>query len=402
MSYKRIAVIAYHTCPLSDEKNAEIGGMNVYVLELSKELARKGCIVDIYTRSVNKNSPKIVNVSQNLRVIHLRGGEQAIFPKKQLEEYIPEFFTNIDKFIGEESITYDLVSCHYYLSGLIGLEIKRKYKIPMLITFHTIAIMKNLVARGKDEMENADRIKHEVLLTQKADKVIATSDIDKEYLNTLYNCPLDKISVLIPGINFELFKPIDKTKSKKIIKADLDHKLILFVGRIVPLKGIDMLFYAIKILIKQNPDLKFCLWIVGERSKEAERLEEVQKLLGITTYIRFVGMKRQEELPYYYNASEIVIMPSQYESFGIIALESMACGTPVITTDVTGISELFDKKHESLVTSAHNPILLSKKIKNLLMDENEHQKISHEVFEKVQDLGWDKVVGKFINILNNL
>ena len=404
---KRIAIISYHKCPLSDEKNTEIGGMGIYILELSKELVKKGYIIDIYTRFVDKNSPKIIEVLPNLRVIHIKDSDQLNVHKKDLALFIPEFLNNFYKFIEGEKLEYNLISCHYYLSGLAGLEIKNKYKIPMFITFHTLALMKNLVARDEEEKEDIERIKAEILLVQKADKIIATSKADKEYLYTLYNCPINKIFVLIPGVNLNLFKPIDKKSAKKIIKADPGHRLILFVGRIVPLKGIDVLFYALKIILEKNPKLDLCLWVVGGEnmgkrgkwSNELIRLEQIRKLLGITTFVKFVGQKDQSELPNYYNASEIVIMPSNYESFGIIALEAMACGVPVITTNAAGVSDIFDKKHESLITSAGNPILLAKKIKNLLSDKKQYEKISHEVYEKVQDLGWEHVAEKFIEIL---
>lgn len=401
---KRIAVISYHQCPLSDETNAEVGGMGIYVLELSRELAKKGFKIDIFTRSSEQNTPKIVKVSQNLRVIHLSDSKTNIH-KKKLREYIPEFLKSFYEFVNEEELKYDLISAHYYLSGLVGLEIKRKYNIPLFVTFHTLSLMKNLVAKDAEEKEDIERIKAEVMLAKKADKIIATSDTDKEYIHTLYNCSSEKIEVLIPGIDLNLFRPFDKLRAKKNIKADEDHKIILFVGRIVPLKGLDVLFYAIKILLEKNPKVNFCLWIVGENkikfSKELKRLEELKKLLGIHTYVRFLPMKKQNELPAYYNASELVIMPSNYESFGIIALEAMACGVPVITTDVTGIADLFDKKHESLITSASNPIMLSRKINNLLTNKEEYQKVSREVYEKVQDLGWERVAEKFIDILNN-
>ncbi|MCL4417287.1 MAG: glycosyltransferase, partial [Actinobacteria bacterium] len=175
---QRIAVISYHTCPLSDERNAEIGGMNTYVLELSKALAEQGYIIDIYTRCVDKNSPKIVEVSTNLRVIHLIAGDPIDIPKKELFKHIPEFKNNLYDFMGKEKISYDIISAHYFLSGLIGLKLKKKIKVPLVVTFHTLALMKNLVARNEDEKEDLQRIKSELLLTKQADKIIATSEND--------------------------------------------------------------------------------------------------------------------------------------------------------------------------------------------------------------------------------
>lgn len=377
---KKIAVLSYHTCPLSDEQDAQIGGMNTYVLELSKALAQKGHVIDIYTRLVDKNTPQIVSVSSNLRVIHCQ---------------------DIQNFIQQEKIRYDLLSAHYYLSGLAGLAIKKKYHIPLFITFHTLALMKNLVAR-RDEKADLTRIKAELMLSKKADKIIATGESDLEYIHTLYSAPLKKIFLLSPGVNLKLFRPINKLKAKEVIKANPDHKIILFVGRIEPLKGLDVLLYAIKILVQRNPKLQFCLWIVGGTwSEEVIRLNELKLLLGIHAYVKFVGQKNRAELPYYYSSSEVVVMPSQYESFGIAGLEAMACAVPVIITDVTGISNILGKKHHPLLTSASNPILLAKKIKNLLTNREEHKQMSEEVFKKVQNLGWENVATNFTQIIES-
>lgn len=409
MRYKRLAVISYHTCPLSDSEGNEIGGMNVYVIELCKRLAEKGYGVDIYTRSQDKNSQKIVRVLDNLRVIHIIGGKEENVEKKKLVNYIPEFIKNLYNFVDKNDIVYDLVYSHYYLSGIIGLRIKEKYNIPLFVTFHTLALMKNLVARDESERENIARIKFELLLVKKANKIIATSVSDCQYLTTLYNCPKSKAFIVTPGVDLKIFNQKDKKISKEIIGADKDHKLILFVGRIEPLKGIDVLLYAMKILLENNPEMRLCLWILGgdlkgkteEWPEELRRLNQLRKLLNISTAVTFIERKHQSELPNYYSASEIVILPSNYESFGIAALEAMACGVPVIATDTTGITGILDKKHSSLITSANNPLLLASKIKRLLIDENEYSKLSREVLEKVSDLTWENIAEKFVKIIEN-
>ncbi len=406
MKLKRLAVISYHTCPLSDEEGKEVGGMNVYVLELAKALAKKGYVLDLYTRSQDDSRPKIVDVAKNLRVIHIPAGEEIPLPKKELGNYIQEFLLNFYAFVESEELKYDVVSCHYYLSGLIGMDIKKNLGIPMTITFHTLALMKNLVARSADEKEDIERVEAELLLVKKADKVIATSEHDSEYLATLYDCPERKIEVLTPGVNLQHFRPKDKLQAKRTIGADLDHEIILFVGRIEPLKGIDTIIYALKILRQKNPDLQVCLWVVGGNtseevakwSDELRKLEKIRQILNIPTAVKFVGRKHQDELPNYYNASKIVAMPSHYESFGITALEAMACGIPVITTDATGVSDLFDKKHSALITSANNPLLLAEKMQNLLIDQDAYAKASELVYSKVQDLSWEATAAKFKSI----
>jgi len=406
MNTKRLAVISYHTCPISDEADAEIGGMNIYVLELSKALARKGYQLDIFTRSQSEESPRVVQVNENLRVIHVPAGPQEPLSKKEIEQYIPEFLKHFYEFVEKEHITYRIVSCHYYLSGIIGVDIKKKFGIPFVITFHTLALMKNLVARSDEERESNERIETELRLVKEADQIISTGETDAQYLQYLYGGDPKKIAVLTPGVNLDLFKPTDKAEAKKKVGASLDQKMILFVGRIEPLKGVDVLLYALKMLLETHPEKKVCVWIVGgdvsnnteDWPSELKKLSEIREILHINTSVKFVGRKAQEELPPYYNAADLMVMPSHYESFGITALEAMACGVPVITTDVTGVSNLIDKEHAILIISANNPIKLAERIAKLLCDEKEYAELSKSVEESVRDLSWDNAADQFVGL----
>lgn len=394
-------MISFHTCPLASEEGKETGGMNVYVLELSRELAKNGFFVDVFTRSQDDKQQKEVLVSPRFRVIHLPAGPEKPIPKKQLIAYTSKFAKNYQAFVDREQNSYAILHCHYYLSGLVGLEINehRSSPLPLIMTFHTLALMKNLVARDSLEKEETKRIDAEFLLMAKAQKIIAQSGSDKQYLEYLYGVPQHKIAVITPGVDTELFKPMKKREAKRFIHANDRHKLIVFVGRIEPLKGIDVLLYAMKILLVRNPQLPICLWIVGGDvsqkphlwSKELQKLERLRSLLQMTTVVRFVGQRPQHELPYYYNAAEVVVIPSHYESFGMAAIEAMACGIPVITTNVSGVSSLIDEKHEALITSVNNPLLLASQIEDLLKDEAHRQKISSELVEKIQDLSWKNI-----------
>lgn len=403
MNTKRLAVISYHTCPLSDEKDAEIGGMNIYVLELSKALSKIGYYIDIFTRSQSEESPRVVQVNEKLRVIHIPAGPQEPMSKKSIELYIPEFLEHFYSFVEKEHISYNVVSCHYFLSGIIGVDIKRTFSIPLVMTFHTLGLMKNLVARSDGERESNERIETELKLVKEADLIVATSETDCKYIQYLYEGDPEKIVVLTPGVNLDLFKPMNKIQAKNAIGASLDEKMIVFVGRIEPLKGIDVLLYAMKILRGIHPDLNVCVWIVGgdishdaeEWPPELKKLSEIREILGIHTSVKFVGRKEPEELPKYYNAADLMVMPSHYESFGITAVEAMACGVPVITTDVTGVSRLIDKKHSILITSANNPIGLAQRIGALLCDKKEYEKVSKSISENVRDLSWDNAAVHF-------
>ncbi|HEX8931889.1 MAG TPA: glycosyltransferase [Patescibacteria group bacterium] len=410
---KRIALISYHTCPLAAAEGKETGGMNIYILSTAKELAKAGYTIDIFTRSQDPKQQHIINLAERLRVIHIPAGpEVEMLPnseenKKKFREYLPEFIKNIQTFQQQKKIVYDLIDAHYYLSGLAGLELQNTFTnsktIPLIMTFHTLALMKNLTSFSSLTEQEKARIQAEFLLTSKAQLIISPSSNEQKYLQYLYNVPPEKIAVVAPGVDTKLFHPQDKQQAKKAIGADLGHKMILFVGRIEPVKGIEVLIYAVKILLQHYPQLKACLWIVGGDTsqnpqlwpKHLHKLEELRQLLNLHTTVKFVGQKQQHELPNYYNAADLVVMPSHYESFGLAALEAMACGTPVITTNVTGISNLFDENSQKYITVANNPLILAEDMAEIILHHD--AQIDQEMYNMIKEYDWEKVTQKLSN-----
>ncbi len=337
---------------------------------------------------------------------------EIVIPKKELIAYTDDFVSSFITFVKKEDITYDIFDCHYYLSGIIGMKIKQDMhiSIPLIMTFHTLALMKNLVAKTEQEKETTERINAEKLLVKKANHIISTGEADAKYLEYLYDCPQDNIAIVSPGVNTTLFHSIPEESAKQHIGAKQEEKIILFVGRIEPLKGIDVLMYAIKILHEKCEECPISLWIVGGDisqikelwSAELQKLEELRRLLDIHEEVKFIGRKKPEELPYYYNAAEVVVMPSQYESFGMSALEAMACGTPVITTNATGVSEFLDSQEEALITSANNPLLLAEQISDLLTHKEKRLHIGQDVMKKVQALDWKYIAKKIEKVYLSL
>lgn len=397
MSPKRIAMISYHTCPLASQEGKETGGMNIYVLETARELAKMGHTIDVFTRCQDIHNEKIVHVAENLRVIHIPAGPQKAISRKKLAPFLDEFVTNCNVFIENEKTPYDVFHSHYYLSGLIGLKMKEKQShIPLIMSFHTLGLMKNLVARSEHEKEEKFRIDAEFLLTEKADVIINPSESDALYMKYLYNAKEEKLAVIPPGINRDRFHPIEKDIAKQQIQMEYNKKIVLFVGRIEPLKGIDALIYAIKILVVRNPSLPVKLLIVGGDisqkkelwTKELQSLEQLTTTLSIPDVVKFVGQTPQDKLRFYYNSAELVVMPSHYESFGMTALEAMACGVPVITSNVSGVASIIDEKHGSLITTVNNPLLLAAQIEEMLINKDLHEKVSKDIRESVSDLTW--------------
>lgn len=405
-----IAVFSLHTCPLAAAEGKETGGQNVYVLELGKELGKLGFKVDMFTRSQDRHQPKIVDVAYNVRVVHLVCGPEKPLPKKKLIGFVGEFVVNFLKYSNEQKRRYDLIHAHYYLSGLAGLEVQKASKkhLPLVVNFHTLALMKNLVARTQNEAENKFRINAEQKLIFRSDHIIASSQTDKQYLRFLYNCPPHKISVVTPGVDTSVFHPYPKTFAKKAIGTHTRHKIILAAGRMEPLKGYDVLLYALKILLVRHPRLKdkVNLWLVGgdvsEKpnlwAKELKKLERVRTQLDIKAAVRFAGYQPQSRLPYFYSAADIVVMPSHYESFGMTALEAIACGTPVIATNVTGVASIVTPS-VGIVTSANNPLLLAQHIERLL---KRKKSVSPNISNRMENYSWAKAAIKTAAIYRRL
>jgi D-inositol-3-phosphate glycosyltransferase len=396
---KRIAMISYHTCPLASAEGKESGGMNVYVLELSRALARIGHQVDIFTRSVDTHNQQIVEIAQGLRLIHVKAGPQEVISKKELVPYIPEFIANYFEFTKSHNTVHDVLHAHYFLSGLIGLKLERLLQPvpPMVMSFHTLALMKNLVARDKSEKEDSSRVEAEMLLCREAQKIISPSESDKQFLNYLYDAQDSKVEIIPPGVDTTLFQPMEMNEAKKHLGVASDRKLIVYVGRIEPLKGIDVLMYAMKIVTRRNPEIPLSLCIVGGDisqpqsawSSNLKSLDDLRNILHMTDIVHFAGQQKQPELPYYYNAAEMVVMPSHYESFGMSALEAMSCGVPVITTNVAGVSSLIDEKHASL-------------IEHLLHNPEKRVTMSADVRNNVMDLSWGKIASQVSEVYETL
>lgn len=390
---KRIAIISVHECPLASSEGKERGGINVYTFELSKALSRLGWQVDAFTRIQDEINPRIVHVNDRFRVVHLPNGPHIPLSKKEIVRFLPEFTSAFTEYAHQ----YDLIHAHYYLSGLVATH----FNLPTVMTFHTLGLMKQLISRSKNAENPEERISTERALCKRADRIITASESGKKYLARLYDCPNKKIISITPGVDTSIFRPIERQYAKKHIGAHPNHRIILAVGRIDPVKGFDILLYALKMLAGKH----VCLWIVGgdvdekRRTWNAEqtKLEALRKILGLETAVKFISAQPQEKLPAYYNAADVLVMPSHYESFGMVALEAIACGTPVIATDVTGISPLLKDTAGGHIISANNPIALAHALAHVLEQPHKRQKsIDMSLFT------WDAVAKKIDAVYNDL
>ena len=334
-----VAMLSVHTCPLAALGGKETGGMNVYVREVSRELGRMGVSVDVFTRSQDPSIPRVVRLGERARVIHLAAGVEAPMARERVYDHLDEFVEGIGAWRIAEAIDYDLIHAHYWLSGVAALTLKTRWSVPVLQMFHTLGRLKNRVARSAAELEPAVRLEEETRIVSAADRIVAANVVERAELLRDYAAHASRIATIPCGVDTDLFTPGDRAEARR--RLDLDgHPLLLWVGRIAPIKGLDTLLDAVARLSESGQDMR--LLVVGgdtdERTSGHETsLRQRIERLGLGDSVRFLGPQPQGVLPLYYAASDVTVLPSYYESFGMVALEAMACGSPVIASRVGGL-----------------------------------------------------------------
>jgi D-inositol-3-phosphate glycosyltransferase len=334
-----VAMLSVHTCPLAALGGKETGGMNVYVREVSRELGRMGVSVDVFTRSQDPSIPRVVRLGERARVIHLAAGVEAPMARERVYGHLDEFVEGIEAWRIAEAIDYDLIHAHYWLSGVVALTLKTRWSVPVLQMFHTLGRLKNRVARSAAELEPAVRLEEETRIVSAADRIVAANVVERAELLRDYAAHASRIATIPCGVDTDLFTPADRAEARRRLGLD-GRPVLLWVGRIAPIKGLDTLLDAVARLAEGGQDMR--LLVVGGDADEPTSGHESslrQRLarLGLEGAVRFVGPQPQSVLPLYYAASDVTVLPSYYESFGMVALEAMACGSPVIASRVGGL-----------------------------------------------------------------
>ena len=339
---KKIAFISEHASPLATLGGVDSGGQNVYVAELAKHLSSVGYDIDIYTRWENQDHLKVINWMPGIRVIHVKAGPLNVIPKEELLNFMPDFTDDMIAFMEEEKLTYQLIHANFFMSAMVAMEIKKLLKIPFVVTFHALGYVRQ-IHQGKDDKFPAERMEIEEEIVQHADQIIAECPQDRRDLIDYYHAPLDRITIIPCGFSSNEFYPIDKSIARILLNLEQDEKILLQLGRMVPRKGVDNVVKALGKLKKSN--VPYRLVIVGGETDnpnplacpEIARLMKIAKQEGVLDKVTFVGRKNRDMLKYYYAAADIFISTPWYEPFGITPLEAMACGTPVIGSNVGGI-----------------------------------------------------------------
>jgi D-inositol-3-phosphate glycosyltransferase len=405
----KIAMISMHTCPLACPQallgGRETGGMNVYVRELARQLGLRGKSVDVFTRFQDTDTPQVEYFGFDARVIHLPAGPMAPYDKNKLPLHVDQFACNIDQFARQHNIRYDLIHSHYWVSGLVARQLEQMWDVPTVQMFHTLGELKNRVAKSSGDREVGQRIEGEREVMEWTDRIVAATPLEKAQMAWYYGADTDKISVIPAGVDTDLFHPRDRALVRKQLGLpDLDTPILLFVGRIERLKGIDTLLESVAVVSRTCAGRNLKVLIVGgggqteAENAELKRVVQLHRDLNLEEQVEFVGSKPQEMLPLYYSAADITVMPSHYESFGLVAVESMASGTPVIASNVGGLSFTVKDGETGFLVPEENHFALAEQVHTLLKNSDLRMKMGEQAAEHALQYSWSNIASQIAEV----
>ena len=395
---RNLALLSFHSCPVGRLGEKDTGGMNAYVLQLAREYARRGNRVDVFTRHHNPNDPKIVEIEDGARVIHLNSGP-ANAAKSDLFGHIPRFLGELYRFQRAEGARYDIIHSHYWLSGRVGMALSRDWGCPHVATFHTLAKTKMRARAGEREPQLREDV--EGLIMSDADGVIVSTEEERQDIARYYSAPRHNIEVIPAGVNLEMFQPVDRAEARAALASEWgirdDERVILYVGRIEPLKGIDILLRALPML--EHDGAVRALIVGGNPGNdvELERLKSLAAELGIAGSVTFTGSVRQAVLPTYYSAADVFSLPSHSESFGLAPLEAMACGTPAVVSRVGGLKTFIRSGENGYLVPWRCPESFAQRFDTLLANPELREAMGRAARERALSMGWGAVAERMLS-----
>jgi D-inositol-3-phosphate glycosyltransferase len=402
---RRIAMLSVHACPLAKLGGRDSGGMNVYVRELARVLGKRGIEVDVFTRWREKYDPRIQQLGENARVIHIESGPIGYWPKMDVYDHLDEFTAKLDEYVTAEGRSYDLIHSHYWLSASVARTLAQRWAVPRIQMFHTLGQVKREVMDEDIDGESDVRVSIERQAVQESAAIVAASEIELGELHDLYGADPAKVHIIPCGVDPTLFHPIRQADARERLGRDQCERIVLFVGRIEQIKGIDVLLRALGLLFIRRPDLRsdVCLLVVGgaldpgDDAPETEKILELRRLVHehrMEANVNFVGSLDQEVLALYYAAADVCAVPSLTESFGLVALEAMACGTPVVGTRVGGLQTLIEHGESGLLVPAGDYQALADAIEQVLTDHRLRIHLAHGARERAEHYTWESVGDK--------
>ena len=386
----RIAVLSLHACPLGELGTRHHGGMSVFVREVCMELGRLGQRVDIYTGAVEANHDAVMRLGDRVRLIHLSPGDGDPPSPDAIFSRMDDYLQALERYRRREQAAYDLVHSHYWLSGLLGERASRAWGVPHLVMFHTLGAVKN--RSSALPQEPAARLRAERHVARSSTRVLAATEEEKRFIARHAGVPAHRIGVVPCGVNLRRFVLSDRSVQRQRLELHPNGPVLLFVGRFDAVKGIDRLVSAMAEL-EHMKDLSLVLvGGDGPSSPETSRLMRLARELGVARRVRFEGTVPQKRLPAYYAAADVLVVPSLTESFGLAALEALACGTPVLSTRVGIMASLLGNGGSlGRIIPDTRPRGLAQSIKGFLEHLRARPPSPEELRDAVRPFGWRRV-----------
>ena len=402
----RIAVLMVHTSPLEQPGIGDAGGMNIYVVESAQRMAAMGVSVDIFTRRTHASETDIVEISPGVRVRYFDCGHGTL-TKEQLPVHIAGLSKEFLRIVKEEN--YDAIHSHYWISGKVAMPAAKELGIPLVHTMHTMARVKNLNLAEGETPEPMIRVQGETQVVAAAQALVANTDAEAASLVSLYDACPDIVHVVAPGVDLYTFTPGQgRSAARSVVDLPHDSLVVTFVGRIQPHKGPEVLIRATSELVKHSPLLRNKLIVnviggaSGANTEEVDRLKELATWLGIDDVVRFAPPVARGDLAQWYRAADLVVVPSYSESFGLVALEAQACGTPVVATAVGGLRTAVADGISGVLVDGHDPKAWSSVIARLLQEPQRRVLLSMGAIEHASHFGWDATARGTLDIYDQV
>ncbi len=402
---RRVAMVSLHTSPLDQPGTGDAGGMNVYVLELSRRLARRGVEVDVFTRATSSALPPVAEAGDGIRVHHIHAGPFEGLDKDQLPAQLCVFAREVLRAEARHPVGhYDVVHGHYWLSGQVGALARDRWSVPLVQSMHTTAKVKNEALAVGDSPEPPARVIGEEQVVQSADMLVANTDIEAKQLINLYDADPGRVEVVHPGVDLGIFRPGRRAAARDRLGLPRDAHVLLFAGRIQPLKAPDVLLRAVAVLLEEHPDLRsrVVVPIVGGPSgsglEHPESLSLLARELGLEDVVRFVPPVAQPELADWYAAASLVAVPSYNESFGLVAVEAQAAGTPVLAAAVGGLTTVVRDGHSGLLVEGHDPRAWAGAIGRVVGDPGLHARLAAGAVAQAEQFTWEHTADRVLGV----
>ncbi|MDH2426981.1 D-inositol-3-phosphate glycosyltransferase [Sphaerisporangium sp. TRM90804] len=394
-----------HTSPLDQPGTGDAGGMNVYVVEVAKRLAGRGVEVEIFTRQTARDLPPAVEIVPGVTVRHVTAGPYEELDKGDLPGQLCAFLSGV---LRTEAMYdpghYDLIHSHYWLSGQVGWLARERWGVPLVHTMHTMAKVKNLSLASGDKPEPVGRVLGEENVVGVADRLVANTDAEARELIDLYQAPAERVTVVNPGVNLRVFRPGPKDVARRRLGLPPGAHVMLFVGRIQPLKGPDVLLRAAARMLAEDPSLRSRLvvaFVGGPSGNGLARPSHVAELageLGLSDVLWPAPPVPQHELAEWYRAADVTVVPSYNESFGLVALESQACGTPVAAASVGGLRTAVQNGHSGLLIDGHDPAAWAKALRTLVDRPALREALAAGARTHAASFGWSATAARLMDV----